>query len=170
MGLKISFKPSKTFTWMAGREITNLHNWRAVIENYRKDINGIAVVTREYRCIFLEGMTFNEFNYLNSTNAKISIPFGVIKNYLICKKCFGSGKTDWVQAPRGSTQPRSSQNPFVYNRKERIITIAEYDGVTYSLSKPNIKPGEELCSSCLGSGIFFKGELKFIKEEELNKS
>lgn len=167
MGLKVSFKPSKKIT-DPGRigipKIINLHNWRAAIENYVDDPEGITIITRNCRVIFFEGLTFNQLNYFNSIHIEKEIPYRIIRNHLTCIRCRGVGKADWVQITRGKSPRSFILEELDFRRKPGKITVVEYKGKTFLLSQPLIKTGEELCPSCFGSGIYFKDKATKINE------
>lgn len=166
MGLKISFKKSKEISHpgiISPPSIINLHNWRAVIELGDR---GIYVITREYRLMFLQGLTFPKFNYLNSIHASIEIPYEIMKNYISCSRCHGVGKSDWVGVITGDKQ-KFWEYIFRFKRGGKTITVVEHDRKTFLLSRPSVKQGEEICPSCFGSGIYFKGGAKFLKEMEI---
>ncbi len=158
----IVFEASDTMperSWGVTAQIYRIHvtNWRVLCEHEKKDT--IFVIASSFKAFEIENMTAQEFLDINTDKEIISKPFQYDSHTLSCDKCHGVGKVDWVKNVI-NVMPRQGTSLKAVRRNGKDITKflppLLYDGVKSMIgSVPILHDGDELCSSCRGTGIYY---------------
>ena len=162
MGIKLKPENETTCALIGSydKKIINLTHWRAIREVKYKDVDGLFVIAKSFRLYFIPGYTIDMFNEANYCNKTLDCQFQFIKNVLSCRHCCGDGKTDWVEAARGTPpkEQRYGYRPEYYRSKKGPVNVLTSHKPPYYLSTVVIHKGDEYCKHCRGSGLEFAAQ------------
>jgi len=128
----------------------SISNWRS-LQVYKHNV--IKVVNDECDDINIYDITLDEFHEINYCNKTVYKPYSILGCRLVCNKCYGTGKTDWVKKIMTS-QPKFLNPKFDRNPKEDILMleIPFHNEYLYT-SLPKLESTQEFCPKCHGSGL-----------------
>jgi len=158
MGAKLKCDSETTFAHMdMDKKDINLTNWRAMREWKHNGVDGLFVITKQFRMYFIPGYTMEMLHEANYCNKTLDIPYEFVKNVLSCAFCNGDGKTDWVEAARGPAPKKQMHGyrPNYYRARRGPIHIVDMTGEDphYYTSAVYLHKGEEYCKKCHGCGL-----------------
>ena len=141
-------------------------NWRVMTAS--RTVETIAVAMSNFKMFEIYNITVEEFLNNNFIKGTIEKPFKYHCNLLSCGICFGDGCVDWIQkaVSRSTDVP---QMPPAYRRNLNYISkfepLDEHKNITVAIygSAPKIFDGNELCSTCKGTGV---NSIRLLKQLE----
>lgn len=156
--LDIPLPPESTYKYFNKIDISN---WRYVQECG----GGLIFIDKFFRVYEILDISINQFHQLNYNKGVEEKSYKYIKNNLSCTACIGTGIVDWIHKVMGKKDEVASKYvhefPSYKRNKKGIINVCHFNKlglideprVTFFLSTPYLKKGEETCPKCLGSGL-----------------
>lgn len=156
--LDIPLPPESTYKYFNKIDISN---WRYIQEQ----AGGVIFIDKFFRVYEILDMSIDQFHQLNYNKGVEEKSYKYIKNNLSCTSCTGTGVVDWIHKIMGKKD--EVINKYIksfptYNRnKKGKVNVCHFNKlaqpdeihVTFFLSTPYLKKGEEVCPKCLGSGL-----------------
>ena len=110
-----------------------------------------------YDVYFVHNLSIWTFHKINHKNIDVSYVFDYVRSALICTRCGGTGKIDWIDkatpARKADFVNLNEVLKYVRNKKGPVNILSDYgDFITYT-STPVKRVGENLCPDCYGCGI-----------------
>ena len=152
-------QPNKYTNWS-----TDIYNWRYIKDETITQDNGniiFGVIIHLNHALFLPYLEIDNVHYLNRAHGKeerveqFYIEYGT--DTLLCEKCWGKGKLDWVENARDERNDykvfiRDPSSAMIYPKYTRII-----------FARALLDEGEDYCPNCLGTGLILDGRHKLFK-------
>ena len=112
---KIIFKDSSSLKFSHVDDFET-KNWRAIMEDITKD--SLIVTLEDCDEVYIRDINLSEFHEINYCNKTVEKSFDLGNCWLVCKKCGGTGVTDWVS--NTMNKPTEMKFKYSYNRKLRL--------------------------------------------------
>lgn len=132
-------------------------------------VDGRIEITLYNLTRYIVDIPYEEFCKIDREN-KIVLrrAFEYYTSYLVCTKCKGKGKIDWIEKITGNTKKIYDLNDdLTYQRNTKVTNlfspIKSIVGVkAMYVSEPIIFDGEEICPVCKGSGAYALRRQRFL--------
>lgn len=157
-----------------GNNNINIENWRMLLQNTEN--NCVLLVSENFRSYIIYDVTIRKILESNRLDIPLTKNVGYKGNYLSCKKCHGSGITDWVTEIIGKKYQydnpsfkSDSKIALRFPENQRLIMF-DYVEVEFGyIATAAIPPAMKHCEECEGTGLFI-GTLLLEKFNKLEKT
>jgi hypothetical protein len=142
-------------------------NWRVMTAS--RTVEAIAVAMSNFKMFEIYNITVEEFLNNNFIKGTVEKPFKYQCNLLSCGVCLGDGYVDWIQKAVSRSSPELPAMSYTYRRNVNYISkfepLDEHKNITVAIygSAPKIFDGNELCSTCKGTGV---NSMRLLKQLE----
>jgi ferredoxin len=157
---KIKFKPTDDLEFNRIEDL-DITNWRAMLVSEKSKT--IIVTLESCDEALIKDITQEEFHEINYCNKTVEKSFELGQCWLVCKRCDGSGLTDWITKTMEKPRRINFNLKYDRNNKGEIIKLQlpKHPLVLY-ISTPKKTSSEEYCIHCHGCGLNRVNQFKIL--------